>query len=89
MAHGATDEIDFHAVEDRHYVTDLHATVLRQLGLDPHKLEVSRPETARDRIRQTDQAGDCVRRLQAANLELAESLNFPTNVPERKPEQSF
>ncbi|MBY0523489.1 MAG: DUF1501 domain-containing protein [Gemmataceae bacterium] len=40
MAHGATDEIGFHAVENRHYVTDLHATVLHQLGLDPRKLEV-------------------------------------------------
>ncbi len=38
--HGATDEIGFHAVEDRHYVTDIHATVLHQLGLDPRKLEV-------------------------------------------------
>lgn len=40
MAHGKTDEIGFHAVEDRHYVTDIHATVLHQLGLDPHRLEV-------------------------------------------------
>jgi hypothetical protein len=40
VAHGATDELGFHAVEDRHYVTDLHATVLHQLGLDPRKLEV-------------------------------------------------
>jgi hypothetical protein len=40
VAHGATDEIGFHAVERRHYVTDVHATVLHQLGLDPHKLEV-------------------------------------------------
>ena len=40
VAHGATDEIGFHAVEDRHYVTDLHATVLHQMGLDPHKLAV-------------------------------------------------
>ena len=38
--HGATDEIGFHAVENRHYVTDLHATVLRLLGLDPHRLEI-------------------------------------------------
>ena len=37
---GATDELGFHAVEDRHYVTDIHATVLRQLGLDPRKLEI-------------------------------------------------
>ncbi|MFN0056562.1 MAG: DUF1501 domain-containing protein [Planctomycetales bacterium] len=40
VVHGATDEIGFHAVEDRHYVTDIHATVLTQLGLDPHRLEV-------------------------------------------------
>ena len=40
IVHGATDEIGFHAVEDRHYVTDLHATVLRQLGLDSHRLNV-------------------------------------------------
>jgi Protein of unknown function (DUF1501) len=40
IVHGATDEIGFHAVEDRHYVTDIHATVLQQLGLDPHKLEI-------------------------------------------------
>jgi hypothetical protein len=39
VVHGATDEIGFHAVEDRHYVTDIHATVLHQLGLDPHRLE--------------------------------------------------
>ena len=40
VAHGATDELGFHAVEDRHYVTDIHATVLHQLGLDSHRLEV-------------------------------------------------
>ncbi len=40
VTHGATDEIGFHAAEHRHYVTDIHATVLHQLGLDPHKLEV-------------------------------------------------
>ncbi|MDA1052748.1 MAG: DUF1501 domain-containing protein [Planctomycetota bacterium] len=40
IAHGATDEIGFHAVEDRHYVTDVHATVLHQLGLDPRRLEL-------------------------------------------------
>ena len=26
VVHGATDEIGYHAVEDRHYVTDIHAT---------------------------------------------------------------
>ncbi len=34
VVHGATDEIGFHAVENRHYVTDIHATILHQLGLD-------------------------------------------------------
>lgn len=38
--HGATDELGFHAVEDRHYVTDIHATVMKQLGLDPRRLTV-------------------------------------------------
>jgi hypothetical protein len=40
MVHGKTDEIGFHAVEDRHYVTDIHATILHQLGLDSRKLEI-------------------------------------------------
>jgi hypothetical protein len=40
VVHGATDELGFHAVEDRHYVTDLHATVLHLLGLDPRKLSL-------------------------------------------------
>jgi hypothetical protein len=38
--HGATDELGFHALEPGHYVTDIHATVLHLLGLDPRKLEV-------------------------------------------------
>jgi hypothetical protein len=40
VAHGATDELGFHAAEHRHYVTDIHATVLHQLGLDPRRLAV-------------------------------------------------
>ncbi len=40
VVHGATDELGHHAVEDRHYVTDVHATVLHQLGLDSRRLEV-------------------------------------------------
>jgi hypothetical protein len=40
VVHGRTDELGFHAVEHRHYVTDIHATVLHQLGLDPQKLDV-------------------------------------------------
>ncbi len=27
LVHGVTDEIGFHAVENRHYVTDVHATI--------------------------------------------------------------
>ena len=40
VVHGSTDEIGFHAVENRHYVTDIHATVLKLMGLDSHRLEV-------------------------------------------------
>jgi hypothetical protein len=40
VVHGATDELGFHAVENRHYVTDVHATILRQLGLDSRRLEI-------------------------------------------------
>jgi len=40
VVHGATDEIGFHAVENRHYVTDIHATILKQLGLDSRKMEI-------------------------------------------------
>ena len=40
VVHGATDEIGFHAIENRHYVTDIHATLLQQLGLDSRKLEL-------------------------------------------------
>ncbi len=40
VVHGATDPLGFHAVEHRHYVTDVHATVLQQMGLDARRLEV-------------------------------------------------
>lgn len=40
VVHGATDEIGFHATENRHYVTDIHATIMKQLGLDSRKLEL-------------------------------------------------
>ncbi len=40
IAHGATDALGFHAIENRHYVTDIHATVLHQLGIDSKRLEV-------------------------------------------------
>jgi hypothetical protein len=38
--HGATDELGFHAVENPHYVTDIHATLMHLLGLDPRKLDI-------------------------------------------------
>ena len=40
VVHGATDELGFHATEHPHYVTDVHATIMKQLGLDARKLEV-------------------------------------------------
>src|SRR5207247_319832 len=40
VTHGATDELGFYSVENSHYVTDIHATVLHQLGLDARLLEV-------------------------------------------------
>jgi len=40
VVHGTTDEIGFHAVENRHYVTDVHATILTLLGLDSRRLEI-------------------------------------------------
>lgn len=40
VVHGATDDIGFHAVDQPHYVTDIHATILHQLGLDSRRLEL-------------------------------------------------
>lgn len=40
IVHGATDELGFHAVQSPHYVTDIHATVLDRLGLDPRRLDI-------------------------------------------------
>jgi hypothetical protein len=36
--HGATDEFGYQAVEHRHYYSDLHATILHQMGLDYTKM---------------------------------------------------
>ena len=41
FVHGATDELGYHALGEGHYVTDLHATVLKAVGLDPAKENVS------------------------------------------------
>lgn len=40
VVHGKTDELGFYSVEHPQYVTDIHATVLHQLGLDPRDLEL-------------------------------------------------
>lgn len=40
VVHGATDELGFHAVESRHYVTDIHATIMHLMGLDSRRMEV-------------------------------------------------
>lgn len=40
VAHGATDEVGFKAVEHPHHYSDLHATILRQVGLDYKKMEI-------------------------------------------------
>ncbi len=40
MVHGGTDEVGYKAVDSPHYYSDLHATILHQLGLDHRKMEV-------------------------------------------------
>jgi hypothetical protein len=40
IVHGATDEVGYKAVEHPHYYSDLHATILHQLGLDYKKMQV-------------------------------------------------
>lgn len=40
FVHGATDELGFHAIQPGHYVTDMHATVLHLMGLNPVSLDV-------------------------------------------------
>jgi hypothetical protein len=40
MIHGATDEVGYKAVENPHYYSDLHATILRQVGLDYKKMKL-------------------------------------------------
>jgi hypothetical protein len=40
VIHGATDQYGYKAVENRHYYSDLHATILQQLGIDYKKMEL-------------------------------------------------
>jgi hypothetical protein len=59
IAHGATDELGFHAVENRHYVSDVNATVLHLLGLDSTRLAIS------GRIRLEKETGHVIREILA------------------------
>jgi hypothetical protein len=58
LAYGATDELGYHAVEDRVHVHDLHATILHLMGLDHEKLTFR--YSGRD-FRLTDVSGKVVR----------------------------
>jgi len=40
VVHGGTDEVGYKAEESPHYYSDLHATILQQLGINHKKLEV-------------------------------------------------
>jgi hypothetical protein len=39
VVEGATDEVGFKAVESPHYISDLQATILNQLGLNYKKMD--------------------------------------------------
>jgi hypothetical protein len=60
MAHGATDEFGWDAVEDRVHVHDLHATILHLLGLDHEKLTYR--YSGRD-FRLTDVYGNVIKKI--------------------------
>jgi hypothetical protein len=40
IVHGATDDVGYKAEQDPHYYSDLHATILHQLGLNHKKMEI-------------------------------------------------
>jgi hypothetical protein len=60
LAHGATDEFGFRAVQDKVHVHDLHATILYLLGIDHEKLTYR--HAGRD-YRLTDVSGQVVRAI--------------------------
>ena len=41
MTHGETDDVGYEAVQDRHYCSDIHSTILHQIGLDHEKLKIA------------------------------------------------
>ena len=62
ISHGATDELGYESIEDVVSVHDLHATILRQLGLD--HLRLTYKYQGRD-FRLTDVAGNVVEKILA------------------------
>jgi Protein of unknown function (DUF1501) len=62
VTHGATDELGYYAAEDKVHVHDLHATMLRLLGIDHERLTYR--YQGRD-FRLTDVAGKVVNKLLA------------------------
>ena len=62
ISHGATDELGYESIEDVVSVHDLHATILRQLGLD--HLRLTYKYQGRD-FRLTDVAGIVVEKILA------------------------
>jgi uncharacterized protein DUF1501 len=62
FVYGATDDIGYHAVEDRMHIHDFHATVLHMLGLDHERLTYR--YSGRD-FRLTDVAGVVATKLLA------------------------
>jgi hypothetical protein len=57
VSYGATDEIGYHSVVDRVHINDLHATILRLLGLDHERLTFKYNGR---RFRLTDVAGKVI-----------------------------
>jgi hypothetical protein len=41
VVHGATDDVGYKAVDHPHYYSDLHATILNQVGLDYKRMEIN------------------------------------------------
>ena len=62
ITHGATDDLGYHAVENKVHVHDLHATILHLLGFDHTRLTFR--HASRD-FRLTDVYGDVVQELLA------------------------
>ena len=62
VIHGATDEVGYHAVENRHYIADLQATILELAGLDYRKMEF---RVANRTVRFLDQCDGPIRAILA------------------------